>query len=271
MGVSPPDLDAERVARVRVDTVEDFAVPLLTVHGTWDAQLRLDASATLRRCFTEKPAGLVVDLSGLHDPHCESAPVWMTARHFAAGLEPAVHLAFCVPPDLPLADRMQGLGAGRFLPVYAKVRQARVALSGRIPGGQQLSAVLRPEPDAPSLARNLVSDACLAWGLAGLLHRSRLVMSELVTNAVEHTGTEIRVEVHRRGSGLHLSVSDGDPRLPRMVPLSRPRPDLPLDERGSGLRTVQKTAYRWGVLPTDSGKIVWATIVPSELISNGAR
>jgi anti-sigma regulatory factor (Ser/Thr protein kinase) len=263
MGVSPPDLDAEHVARVRVDTVEDIAVPLLTVHGTWDARLRLDASVSLRRCFTGQPAGLIVDLSDLHDPHCESAPVWMTARHFAAGLEPAVHLALCVPPDLPLADRMQGLGEGRFLPVYAKVRQARVALSGRIPGGQQLSTVLRPEPDAPSLARNLVGDACLAWGLTDLLHRSRLVMSELVTNAVEHTGTEIRVEVHRRGAGLHLSVADGDPRLPRLVPVSRPRPDLPLDERGRGLRTVHEAAYRWGVVPTDGGKIVWATIVSS--------
>jgi anti-sigma regulatory factor (Ser/Thr protein kinase) len=263
MGVSPPDLDAERVARVRVDTVDDIAVPLISVHGAWDAQLCLDASVTLRRCFTEQPDGLIVDLSGLHDPHSESAPVWTTARQVAASLKPPVHLALCVPPDLPLAGLMQGLGAGRYLPVYAKVRQACTALAGRIPGDHRLNATLRPDPEAPSLARNLVGDACLAWGLAHLLHRSRLVMSELVTNALEHARTEIRVEVHRRGAGLYLSVTDGDPRLPRMVPVSRPRPDLPLDERGRGLRTVHQSASRWGVVPTENGKIVWATILAS--------
>ncbi|PRX24465.1 anti-sigma regulatory factor (Ser/Thr protein kinase) [Actinoplanes italicus] len=273
MGVSPPYLhdDTVRGSGVVVDTSEDVAVPLLTVHGQWDAQLCLDAAVTLRRCFTEQPDGLIVDLSGLHDPHSESAPVWTTARQVAAGLEPPIHLALCVPPDLPLADRMQSLGVGRYLPVYAKVGQARVALAGRIPGEQRLTATLQPDPEAPSLARNLVSDACLGWGLTHLLHRCRLVMSELVTNALEHAGTEIRVAVHRRGSGLHLSVTDGDPRLPRMVPVSRPRPDLPLDERGRGLRTVQQTASRWGAVPIESGKVVWATILSNALFSMGAR
>ncbi|WP_433792214.1 ATP-binding protein [Actinoplanes sp. CA-252034] len=231
------------------------------VRGPWDARLSLNVSVSLRRCFTEHPDGLIVDLSGLCDPHGESVSTWMTARAFASSLDPPVHLALCVPPDLPLADRMQGLGAGRFLPVYAKVRQARVALSGRIPGDHRLSLTLRSDPEAPSLARNLITDACLSWGLVHLLHRSRLVMSELVTNAIEHAGTDIRVTVCRRGAGVQLSVADGDPRLPRILPVSRPRPDLPLDERGRGLRTVAGTAARWGAVPTETGKIVWATLV----------
>jgi anti-sigma regulatory factor (Ser/Thr protein kinase) len=263
MGVSPPYLhdDTQRGVSLIAEADEDAAVCVLTVRGTWDAQLSLNATMTLRRCFTEHPDGLIVDLSGLRDPHSESAPTWTTARTFAAGLDPPVHLALCVPPDLPLADRMQGLGAGRFLPVYAKVRQARVALSGRIPGDQRLTLTLRSDPEAPSLARNLASDACLAWGLVHLLHPCRIVMSELVTNAVEHAGTDIRVTVGRRGAGLQLSVADGDPRLPRILPVSRPRPDLPLDERGRGLRTVRDTAAQWGAVPTETGKVVWATVV----------
>ncbi|MEV6298110.1 ATP-binding protein [Actinoplanes sp. NPDC051861] len=267
MGVSPPYLsddteqdDTEQSVTIRADDGEDAAVSVLTVRGSWDAQLRLNASATLRRCFTEHPDGLIVDLSGLLDPHSESAPTWMTARHAAAGLEPPVHLALCVPPELPLADRMQGLDAGRFLPIYAKVGQARVALAGRMPGAERLTLTLSPEPDAPSAARNLVSDACLAWGLVHLLYPSRLVMSELVTNAVEHAGTEIRVVVTRRGAGLHLSVADRDPRLPAMIQLTRPRPDLPLDVRGRGLRTVHETAALWGSVPTEHGKVVWAAV-----------
>jgi anti-sigma regulatory factor (Ser/Thr protein kinase) len=263
MGASPPFLsdDTARGVTIHLDAGADAAVSLLTVHGLWDAQLRSHTSASLRRCFTEHPDALIVDLSGLLDPRSESAPTWVTAQHAAATLEPPVPLALCVPPDLPLADRMQGLGAGRFLPVYAKVHQARVALAGRIPGAEPLTLTLAPDTDAPSLARNLVSDACLSWGLVHLLHPSRLVMSELVTNAVEHTGTGIRVVVTRRGAGLHLAVADGDPRLPQvMTRTNRPRPDLPLDERGRGLRTVQETASMWGSIPTETGKIVWATI-----------
>jgi anti-sigma regulatory factor (Ser/Thr protein kinase) len=263
MGVSPPYLhdDTERGVSVTAEAAEDAVVCVLTVRGTWDAQLSFQVSVTLRRCFTEHPDGLIVDLSGLRDPHSESIPTWMTARAFAASLDPPVHLALCVPAELPLGCRLQGLGAGRFLPVYAKARQARVALAGRIPRDQRLSLTLRSEPEAPSLARNLVSDACLTWGLVHLLHPSRLVMSELVTNAVEHAGTDIRVTVGRRGAGLQLSVADDDPRLPGILPVSRPRPDLPLDERGRGLRTVDETAARWGAVPTETGKVVWATVV----------
>ena len=262
MGLSPPYLHdhTEQDVIVSVHAAEDVAVSLITVRGPWDARLRLNVTAMLRQCLAEHPDGLIVDLSGLHDPHSESATTWMTARHFAARLEPPVHLALCVPPDLPLADRMQGLGAGRFLPVYARVRQARVALAGRIPGDERLNATLQPDAEAPSLARNLVGDACLTWGMAHLLRAARTVMSELVTNAVEHAGTEVRVTVSRRGTGLHLSVADGNPHPPRMVPVSRPRPDLPLDERGRGLRTVHETAARWGCVPTETGKVVWATV-----------
>jgi anti-sigma regulatory factor (Ser/Thr protein kinase) len=263
MGVRPPFLsdDVTRGVTVRPDTEADATVSLLTVQGAWDDRLCYTASASLRRCFTEHPDALIVDLSGLLDPRSESAPIWVTAQHAAAALEPPMPLALCVPPDLPLADRMQGLGAGRFLPVYAKVRQARVALAGRIPGTERLTVVLAPDTDAPSLARNLVSDACLSWGLVKHLHPSRLVMSELVTNAVEHAGTEIAVVVTRRGAGLHLAVADGDPRLPRVLTrTNRPRRDVPLDERGRGLRAVQETASMWGAVPTETGKIVWATI-----------
>ncbi|WIM95972.1 ATP-binding protein [Actinoplanes oblitus] len=262
MGLSPPDLhdDTEQGVSVHVDIGADAAVSLLTVRGSWDDRLRRHTSVSLRQCFTEHPDALIVDLSRLLDPHSASVPTWTTARAVAATLRPPVHLALCVPPDLPLADRMQGLGAGRFLPVYAKVRQARVAVAGRIPDGERLVATLPPDTDAPSAARNLVSDACLAWGLTTLLHPSRLVMSELVTNAVEHAGTEIRVVVTRRGAGLHLSVGDGDPRMPRMLRPARPRKGMPLDERGRGLRTVSETAELWGAVPTENGKVVWATV-----------
>ncbi|WP_122981307.1 ATP-binding protein [Actinoplanes teichomyceticus] len=271
MGVSPPypHDDTGQGVSIRADIAADAAaVSLLTVHGPWDHRLRRDTSVSLRRCFTEHPDALIVDLSGLRDPHSESVPTWVTARAFAAALQPPVHLALCVPPDLPLADRMQGLGAGgRCLPVYAKVGQARVAVAGRIPGGDRLATTLRPDPDAPGAARHLVSDACLAWGLAHLAHPGRLVISELVTNAVRHAGTPIRVVVTRRGPGLHLSVGDGSPRMPRVLPQARRRGE-PLDEHGRGLHTVRETAELWGAVPTAEGKVVWATVREARTVAS---
>jgi anti-sigma regulatory factor (Ser/Thr protein kinase) len=184
-------------------------------------------------------------------------------------MEPPVQLALCVPPQLPLADRMQRIGARRFLPVYAKVRQARVAIASRLPLTERVSVTLRPDPEAPSIARNLVGDACLAWNLPALLHPSRLVMSELVTNAVEHAGTEMTVVVSQRGTCLHLSVSDGVSTPPALIQLARPRRGMPLDERGRGLRMVSAAAVVWGSLPTRTGKVVWATLQDRKSAATG--
>jgi len=202
----------------------------------------------------------MIDLSGLDDPRTESTPTWVAAQRAAASQAPPLPLALCVPPDLPLADRMQRLGARRYLPVYAKVRQARVAIAGRLPLTDRVMLTVPPEPDAPSFARNLAGDACLAWGLPELLHPGRLVMSELVTNAVEHAGSEITVVVTRRGAGLHLAVWDGLADPPRIIALARPRRGRPLDDRGRGLRVVAAAATAWGSLPTGTGKVVWATL-----------
>jgi anti-sigma regulatory factor (Ser/Thr protein kinase) len=245
---------------ISVESDIDAAVSLLTVRGQWDRPLWQAASTALRKCLAEHPEAIIVDLSALTDQAGASAPTWVAAQRTAAAMEPPVQVALCVPAHLPLADRMQRLGARRFLPVYARVRQARVAIAGRLPLTERVVTTLAPEPEAPSLARNLISDACLSWGLTKLLHPARLIMSELVTNAVEHARTPSTVLVTRRGAGLHLSVSDEVPTMPRLIPLSRPRRGQPLDERGRGLRTVDLTATIWGARPTRTGKVVWAAL-----------
>jgi len=200
-----------------------------------------------------------VDLTELDDPATGSALAWVTAQRNAAAMEPPVQIALCVPPDLPLADRLQRLGARRFLPVYAKVRQARVAIASRLPLTERLAATLQPDAEAPCMARTLVHDACMAWGMPDVLQQSQLVISELVTNAVRHARTEITVVISLRGRCLHLSVSDLLVHPPRMR-LARPRPGAPLYELGRGLQTVNATATAWGSLPTRTGKVVWATL-----------
>jgi anti-sigma regulatory factor (Ser/Thr protein kinase) len=261
MGVSPPYLIGPDAGQhVSVESDVEAAVAMLTVRGRWGRALWQAASCGLRKCFAEHPAGLIVDLTALQDEAAESAPTWVTAQRAAGRMAPPVQMAMCVPAELTLADRLQRLGARRFLPVYATVRQARVALEGRLPLADRRVLTLDPDADAPALARDMIGEACRSWHLPRLLYPGRLVMSELVTNAVEHAASSITVVVSRRGTGLHISVSDHNPALPRLLDLTPPRRGEPLDERGRGLRTVHATATAWGTMPTATGKIVWATV-----------
>ncbi|WP_250027845.1 ATP-binding protein [Paractinoplanes maris] len=247
---------------VHLECDDDASVVLLTVDGAWSRALWQRTTELVHKCLAEHPEALIVDLSGLDDSAGVSAPTWVTARRTAAAMTPPVQVALCIPPERPLADRMQRLGARRFLPVYARVRQARVAIASRLPLTERLVLTLPAEPDSPSIARNLVSDACLAWDRSALLHPARAVMSELVTNAIEHARTEVTVVVSLRGEGIHLSVADGVTDPPRLIKPGRVRRDRPLDERGRGLRVVTELAVAWGTLPTRTGKVVWATMLP---------
>jgi hypothetical protein len=236
------------------------AIAVLAVRGTWARPLWRDASVALRKCYAEHPAALILDLGGLDDPGAESAPTWMTAQANAAAHEPPIRLALCIPPDLGLAHRLQSLGVRRFLPVYARVQQARVALTSGLPMTDRLMLTLLPAPDAPGRASTLVSQACSAWDLAQLGDPAMTVVSELVHNAVEHAGTSITLMVSRRRTGLTIAVSDGSPVLPRMAEPARPRSNRSLPRRGRGLRLVHKIAVIWGAMPTADGKVVWATV-----------
>jgi len=121
---------------------------------------------------------------------------------------------------------------------------------------------LRPTSDACGRASTLVADACRAWQLPQVTHRARLVMLELVTNAVEHAGTDMLVTVSRRDEGLHLLVRDGSVVLPRRRTEAPVPAGAQSDDRGQGLHVVETLARSWGARPTDdgTGKVVWATV-----------
>jgi anti-sigma regulatory factor (Ser/Thr protein kinase) len=82
-----------------------------------------------------------------------------------------------------------------------------------------------------------------------------LVVSELVTNVLEHTQSSCRVSVMIRSRGLHVDVRDYAPGPP-----PRPRPVDPDRPRGRGLHLVAMLASAWGVRQHPDGKTVWAVI-----------
>lgn len=95
-----------------------------------------------------------------------------------------------------------------------------------------------------------------AWALDDGL----LVASELVTNAVRHSGCggehRLTVEVGRHDGNLMISVHD--PGLSQDVAKTE-EPDAASDAGGRGLRIVQQLSVRWGSERPD-GYRVWAEL-----------
>jgi hypothetical protein len=116
----------------------DGSIVQLRVRGRWDWQLFLAVRAAVRKCLAGHPAALILDLRALDDATGFSASLWFTARHAAEAMQPPVPMALCVPPETPLAVRLGGLGAKRFLPIFATVAQARAALTERLAVPEQL-------------------------------------------------------------------------------------------------------------------------------------
>lgn len=78
-----------------------------------------------------------------------------------------------------------------------------------------------------------------------------LVVSELVTNAIEHGHGSVRLRVRHSGDFLLVEVTDNNPAPAR---LRTPAPDA---ERGRGLPLVAALAEEgWGVSP--DGRTTWA-------------
>lgn len=236
------------------------AVLEVAVNGRWSRRLGTDVAVGMRKCFAEQPAAVIADLHHLEDLKAASVPVWLAAGRAANDVQPPVRLVLSMPPASSLATRLRRVGAPRYLPMFDTMPQARAALAGGLPLPDLLQLRLPPEVTSGSAARNLISDACQAWDLMPLLHPARLVMSELVTNAVQHAGTEILVTVSRRGQALHVAVRDGSPDLPRLLEPLPVVPGEPLNERGQGLRLVHAGSTAWGAMPTSNGKVVWAVL-----------
>jgi anti-sigma regulatory factor (Ser/Thr protein kinase) len=110
------------------------------------------------------------------------------------------------------------------------------------------------EPRSVRAAREAVQQSCLRWGYGHLCDDARLIVSELVGNAVRHAGTDIGLTLMARPVGLRMEVSDGSTR-----PI-QPRIATPTDENGRGLALVHALASHHGVRRSTGGKTVWAEL-----------
>ncbi|WP_375500150.1 SpoIIE family protein phosphatase [uncultured Jatrophihabitans sp.] len=104
-------------------------------------------------------------------------------------------------------------------------------------------------------ARDRAAACITEWGGDDALAEDvRLIVSELVTNAVLHGEPPVQLRVRKGGRRLLIEVYDSAVSSPQL------RRAAPNDNHGRGLLIVSMLSQRWGTRPTPSGKSVWCQL-----------
>ncbi|MFG3658638.1 SpoIIE family protein phosphatase [Streptomyces sp. NPDC047706] len=116
---------------------------------------------------------------------------------------------------------------------------------------QLASWALPSDHSAVRDARRLAAGQLKEWGLEDLVDPTKLIVGELVTNAITHGTVPIGLRLIRHNV-LTCEVFDANSCAPQ------PRRARTTDENGRGLLLVGKLSRRWGSRSTWGGKVVWA-------------
>ena len=117
---------------------------------------------------------------------------------------------------------------------------------------------LAAHPGSPAQARRLARARLTGWSVCeDTCDTAALVISELVTNAIVHTASDIVVcELSDGDDVVRIAVHDegcapGEP---------HPSPQRPEEEHGRGLLLVEALCHAWGAQEYGSGLLVWADL-----------
>jgi anti-sigma regulatory factor (Ser/Thr protein kinase) len=129
---------------------------------------------------------------------------------------------------------------------------------------------LRPTPNAVRAARRLVSELLTGWDADRRGADVALLVSEVVTNAVDHAGGEASLELSLSQGWLRVSLADGSSIRPQIRELD-PTDSCP---RGRGMRLVERIAHRWAGRTTTAANGCgwnWALPPPASSTRSSAR
>ncbi|MCD2198218.1 ATP-binding protein [Actinomycetospora endophytica] len=227
-----------------------------SVRGDLDRANRAALVASLAELLGEH-RGVVLDVSELR-PGQSSAVHAFTDALARAGGWPRACLAL-VAPGPELAALLTSSRVADEAPVYADVTEALARLADR-PDVLRDGWRFDVDPHAPGRARSQVRELCRRWGLGREVREAaEIVVTELVTNAVEHALSPSVVEIERHGDAFRMAVRDygsgADHVVPEATSWHAPPTSSP---RGRGLAMVAAVSRTWGVLRHPDGKTIWA-------------
>ncbi len=118
-------------------------------------------------------------------------------------------------------------------------------------GNIKASMFLEAEPRSPGRARRFVELAIGESEEEKTLDILKLLTSEVVTNAILHSGSNIELTLEKVNSSIRVEVTDGTKIFPERLPYD------PEAIHGRGLPLLDCLAVRWGVDDRRRGKAVW--------------
>ena len=119
----------------------------------------------------------------------------------------------------------------------------------------EVRVTLTAEGGSCARARQVVREAAVSWELSeDLSDDAQLVVTELVSNGIDHGEGPITLTVSRKAGGMLVEVRDESPKLPQLRPVD------PSSPRGRGMQLVQALSVSWGTTPERGGKVVWAQL-----------
>jgi hypothetical protein len=112
-------------------------------------------------------------------------------------------------------------------------------------------AIDRSDPRAARQARQFISDVLVEWDLLEPRETIVLLVSEVVTNALFHTGGEVDLLMVRLPNRVRVEVGDQASTAPLNLGGGL------LAESGRGVPLLAGFSDRWGSFPRGQGKVVW--------------
>jgi anti-sigma regulatory factor (Ser/Thr protein kinase) len=150
-------------------------------------------------------------------------------------------------------------------------RRVSAQRGGRLDDGELVEVVIALDVRAPGAARTFVAECTRERVAAPVLDSAQLLMSELVSNSLRHSGgpvdDQVVVSVELTPDWLRVGVQDSGSDA-----VIAARPAKSETGSGFGLNLVQMLSERWGVerLAT-GGTQVWAQVLRSPLADPGAN
>ncbi|HEX2297145.1 MAG TPA: ATP-binding protein [Pseudonocardiaceae bacterium] len=206
---------------------------------------------TVMEVLANRPDAIVLDLEAFVDAEELSGSVFPALGRTVAGAADGELILAAADPGTRAAMRR---ASPLFVRMFDTCSQA-MAAAARAPARRRVTRQLPADPYAARTARRVLEEVCTRWRMTALRESALVIVTELVTNAVDHVGAPIELCVTVRHGVLRIEVSDHSKVLP--APLDQ----VPHATQGNGLWLVEGLASQWGATPTTWGKTVWADLV----------
>ncbi|MFE0529558.1 ATP-binding protein [Micromonospora parva] len=243
------------MARLTWTVLRDFdgGSTRITIAGNLTPEAEPHLASLLLEGSLDAPLTLVVDVNALLTS--DVAPIATFLTRWARDRPDGPELMLSTNPSTPTGRLLRAtLGQHPIL--------GRALLEGPATGPEPASPRrahlhLPAHAESPAAARQLVARQCQAWGTAAVADRAVVIASELISNAVQHAGTDMDITVAHVAGSLRISVRDRGGETPSSTTPTLPRQ---MSEGGRGLPIIAALTTDWGFFSFGDGKTVWAAI-----------